>query len=251
MENWQIALEKFLKEWKDKKGFEGALLTGSYAVGAQSATSDIDVMIVLSDETKFWQRGNTNVDGFLIEYIADPTSMWQKSFEDDFNAGRKVSVCMFATGTVLFDKTGLVSELKTKSEEIMAKKFNKMDERAIEMAKYHLYDGLDKLRNLERNGFTQYAPLYYLQLSKIINFYAASIGISVPATAKLYKFINDSQFRDKYKLEGFSDRRFIDLVNKSLENYSSIKSIDDLTLYILDKMGGFKIDGWVLKTKID
>lgn len=251
MNDWHTTIEKFLSDWEKREEFEGALLSGSYAIGTQTETSDIDIMIVLSDKTKFWQRGNINIDGFLIEYIADPASMWQKSFEDDFNSGKKVSVCMFAVGKILVDKNGSVSKLKEQAEAIMKRQFNRMDKREIEMAKYHLYDGLDKLQGLEKGGFIQYAPLYYLQLSKIVNFYAAFVGISVPATAKFYKFLNNSDFREKYKLEGFSDQQFINLVNGALTNYSTLTKIADLTSYVLNKMGGFEINGWVLKTEIN
>ncbi|MDP2861070.1 MAG: nucleotidyltransferase domain-containing protein, partial [bacterium] len=72
MNDWNSAVKKFLEHWANKKEFEGAVLSGSYAVETQSKNSDIDVMIVLSDKTKWWQRGNQVVDGFLIEYIADP-----------------------------------------------------------------------------------------------------------------------------------------------------------------------------------
>ena len=56
MKNWNFAINKFLEGWKGEEEFEGALLTGSFAVGSQSASSDIDIMIVLSDKTECWQR---------------------------------------------------------------------------------------------------------------------------------------------------------------------------------------------------
>jgi len=47
--NWQLALEKFLEEWKGKDFVEAALLTGSYAIGMETKYSDVDVYIIPSD----------------------------------------------------------------------------------------------------------------------------------------------------------------------------------------------------------
>jgi len=70
--NWQLALEKFLKEWKEKDFVEGALLTGSYAIGMETKYSDVDVYIILSDSVEWRERGNKVIDGVLIEYFANP-----------------------------------------------------------------------------------------------------------------------------------------------------------------------------------
>jgi len=251
MKNWNSAVDKFLDEWKSKKWFEGALLSGSYAAGTQSRNSDVDIMIVLSDKIKWQQRGNLVVDGFLLEYIANPASLWRKSFEDDFKSGKKVWVSMFAIGKVLFDKNGLVVKLKEEAEDIIKKTFRKMDTKEIEMAKFHLWDGLNKLESLSEEGFSKYSPLYYLHLSKIINFYASFVRISIPAVSKLYRFLNDPGFRNKYKMEGFSDRKFIYMVNDCLEDYLSLTAIERLNQYVIEKMGGFEIDGWTFRTKFE
>jgi len=250
MKGWTQIVEKFLKQWKDRKEFEGAILCGSYAIGCQKENSDIDVMIVLSDKTKWWERGNVKIDGYLIEYIADPVFFCKKSFKDDYDLGKKMSVGMFAVGQVLVDKSGVVAKLKSEAEAIMKKPFKKMGRREIEMAKYHLYDGVSKLESLSGKGFIKYAPLYYLHLSKIINFYASFKRIQIPATAKIYRFLSDGEFRKGYELEGFSDKKFVRLVNKCLKEYTFIKNIVKLNDYVLDKTGGFNVDGWRLRTKI-
>jgi len=250
MKSGMQAIEKFLKEWKDRKEFEGAILCGSYAIGCQKENSDVDIMIVLSDETRRWERGNVRIDGYLIEYMADPVFFWKKSFKDGYELEKKVSVGMFAVGQVLVDKNGAVAKLKSEAGVIMKKPFKKMSRREIEMAKYHLYDGISKLESLSGEGFVKYAPLYYLHLSKIINFYASFRRIQIPATAKIYKFFNDNDFRERYELEGFSDKEFVGLVNNCFEEYSSIKNMVKLNDYVLDKWGGFNIDGWKLRTKI-
>jgi len=58
MQNWQKALKKFISNWENKKFTQGAILTGSYAVGNQTTNSDIDVHIVLNNDVKWRERGN-------------------------------------------------------------------------------------------------------------------------------------------------------------------------------------------------
>ena len=46
MEKWQLAIEKFLNEYKNEEYFLGAILTGSYATGNNDSNSDIDIYII-------------------------------------------------------------------------------------------------------------------------------------------------------------------------------------------------------------
>lgn len=248
--DWKSAVDKFLEKWKNRNDFQGAILSGSYAVDYQTGKSDIDIMIVSSDKTK-WERGNVVIDGFLIEYISDPTYFWEESFKSEFNSRRKVSINMFALGKILVDKNGEVTRLKRKAEELMKKPFKKMSQREIEMAKYYIYSGIDELRTLENDGFSRYAPVYYLHLSNILKYYANFKGISIPAPAKVYQFLNDKEFREKYKLEGFDDAEFVRLYNNGLKNYLTLEAIEQLTSYVLNKLGGFNVDGWSLSTEIE
>lgn len=52
MQNWETALKKFLKSWKNKKEVVGALVCGSFVVGNPTKHSDIDLHIVLKDGTE-------------------------------------------------------------------------------------------------------------------------------------------------------------------------------------------------------
>mgnify|MGYP003799691639 FL=1 len=101
-------MDDFLKDWHKVPEFDGALLTGSYATGTPSAQSDIDVMLVLSDQATYYQRGNCLHKGLMIEYIAQPKSEWQHSFVKDQKNRTKLSTSMFTAGKVIFDPKGLV-----------------------------------------------------------------------------------------------------------------------------------------------
>ncbi len=248
---WKVAVDKFLDKWKERQEFVGAILSGSYAAGCPSPNSDIDVMLVLSEETKWSERGNLIIDGFMVEYIANPVSVWLKSFDENVNAGNKIFISMFALGKLLIDKDERVKQIIDKADELMKIPVKKMDSNSLEMAKYHMYDRLMKLHHLEKDGFPAYASMYYLHLNHVINTYANYLGVFLPASAKIYKFLNNSDFREKYQLEGFKDEKFVQLVNVCLENYIDLSAIDKLTQYILKKLGDFEINGWVLRTNIE
>ncbi|WP_231630083.1 nucleotidyltransferase domain-containing protein [Lysinibacillus sp. ZYM-1] len=72
MDNWKIALETLLKDWQGRDDVVGTLVCGSYVTGKPSKRSDIDVHIVLENDVTWRERGNQIIDGFLIEYFANP-----------------------------------------------------------------------------------------------------------------------------------------------------------------------------------
>ena len=67
-ENWEKAVDKFIKKWKSKKEVIGALVCGSYVTGNPTKHSDIDIHIILDNKCNWRMRGDEYVDGFLMEY---------------------------------------------------------------------------------------------------------------------------------------------------------------------------------------
>ena len=81
MQTWELAVEKFLTKYKDEDYFLGAILTGSYATGNYDENSDIDIYIVTKNNVTWRERGNKNIDGFLIEYFINPKKKILSYFE--------------------------------------------------------------------------------------------------------------------------------------------------------------------------
>jgi len=250
MEKWEIALQKFIKEWRDKEEVLGAIITGSYAVGNQTNFSDIDVHIVLSDEVDWRERGNRIVDGFLIEYFANPIRKLKQYQEDDYKEGIKTDARMFTIGKVLFDKTGAVEEMKQFSLNQLNKELKKKDDTWIEMAKYSLWDQMDSLNDLTDANSSSFEFIYFTNLKNIIETYAKFSCVEITSSAKLYKVLSDEEFKNRYRINSFPDKDFVDLTIKciTIPENSNIKRLTD---YVVNRMGGFNIDGWKLRTSAD
>ena len=83
MENWEKALKKFLQRYENEDYYEGAIACGSYVSGNNNEFSDIDVHIVLKRGNEWRERGNLEIDGFLIEYFANPVNKYESYMEDE------------------------------------------------------------------------------------------------------------------------------------------------------------------------
>ncbi len=121
MKNWEIALQKFLKKWENKKEVIGAIVCGSYITGNPSKHSDIDLHILLDSDTSWRERGNQIIDGILIEYFVNPIRKHYEYLEDDYKQRSRVNAHMLCTGKVLFDKTGELKKLIQMRESILSK----------------------------------------------------------------------------------------------------------------------------------
>jgi len=250
MEAWETVLNKFLAEWKEKDEVVGAVLAGSYATGSATDHSDIDIHIVLADNVDWRERGNKIVDGFLIEYFANPVPQIKKYFEDEHQKNRRTCATMYAAGKILFDKNETVQTLQSESKEFITKPFRKQSDAEVEILKYYLWDQLDNLKelNLTKSPIFNYA--YFKALSKIIDVYAGFLQVEIAPPSKIYKYYTDEGFRKKYLIDKFPDDNFTDLAVECLVR-SDYSNIEKLTEYTFDQMDEFNIDGWKLHSKVE
>jgi len=57
----------------------------------------------------------------------------------------------------------------------------------------------------------------------------------------------------KYLLQDFPDRQFVDLIKKALIESNKEQALhlyEKISNHVLAKMGGFKIDGWKLRSPV-
>jgi len=250
MGDWKQSLEKFLDPWKEKDCVEAALLTGSYALGLQTPRSDVDVYIILSDDVGWRERGNVLVNGVLIEYFANPIRAVRKYFEEELAQNSRSTARIILTGKVLFDKTGIIEILKAEAEEYMGKPFPKLDAVKVELVKYFLWDVLDSLKDAEERGEPDYAYLYHLALRRALESYARFLRTEIPPADKVYRLFSDEAFRKAYLFPDFPDDDFVSLFLRAMQKVRT-ENAEALINHVLERMGGFSIDGWRLKTKVE
>lgn len=267
MQSWEQALEKFLADWKNKDYVLGAMATGSYVTGHATKYSDVDVHIILSDKInsghsvlgfqtkrlKWRERGNKIVDGFLIEYFANPVRRLREYQKEDYEENSRTGARMFCTGKIIFDKTGIVARLKAEAEKEMARKFKKPEKIWVESAKYKLWDHFDTLKDLHDRKAPTFEYIYYLSLESLIGIYSKFLRAEVPPPFKLHALLNDAGFRRDYRFEEFPDKDFSNLLLKCLterDRNTMLENMEKSTNYVLEKMGGFNIDGWKLRTTV-
>ena len=250
MEDWRQALEKFIGVWREKNFVEAALLTGSYALGLQTPRSDMDVYIILSDNVDWRERGNVLVDGFLIEYFANPVRQIRQYFEDEYSNNKRNTARIILIGKVLFDKTGIIETLRAEAKEYIRKPFTKPTPVKVEVAKYILWDALDSLKDAEERGDPSYAHLYHLALRRALESYSRFLGTEVPPASKVYRLFNDETFRRAYLFQDFPDWRFVELFLRALEEVRT-ENLEAVITHVFEEMGVFDIDGWRLRTRVE
>ena len=254
MELWEKAVDKFLEKWKDKEEVIGALVCGSYVTGDPSPHSDIDLHIVLSNKATRRIRGNIMVDDFLIEYFINPAKQIEKYFSEDFYDRRPHSMVQFVTGRVLFDPTGEIERLKKLAEEWIRKDREPLSRTAVELTKYHLWDTRDNLADCYEQDRPDFDFLYYNSLNVLYEAYAKFLNQDVFSFYQLSRYLRDPKFQKKYLAEDFPDQDFQQRFLRCIEEPARkirMKEYHKLTERVLEKMGGFSIDGWEINTPVE
>lgn len=227
-------------------------MTGSYVHGTQTPRSDIDFHIVLSDDIDWRERGNKIVDGILMEYFANPLRQIYRYFEADYKSHSKIDARMFSVGKILYDKDGVMLELKKFGQKELKRKYQKPDKARIEIIKYGLWDRLDNLADVYFDKRISFDFLYNLLLLSTLQQYAEFLQADV-VKGKVDKFLTSDSFRQRYLIEKFPDDRFAKLFIGCLQaktNKNKYESAQKIINHVLNKMGGFEVDGWRLRTKV-
>jgi hypothetical protein len=252
MEHWEEALSQFLENWKRNPSVVGALVCGSFVTGNPSPNSDIDLHLILSPETEWRQRGNRVIDGMVIEYFANPPAQIREYFSEDYQDRTRMAATQFVTGCILFDRMGCVAALKQEAEEWHRKPFPKLDKISIELMKYSLWDRLDDLQDAVKRDAPDLVFVYYHMIQRIYSDYARFLGEPVIGFAKLTRCLFDpEQAMQKYRLNPFPDAEFLVNFKQAMEETDRASMpvhAEKLTNYLLDKLGGFKLDGWEFRS---
>jgi predicted nucleotidyltransferase len=253
-EGWREALDKFLIPWKKNKEVSGIIVCGSYITGNPTKHSDIDIHIVLKKGCKWRERGNKIVDGFLMEYFANPLEQIKKYLESDFKKRRQMDAHMFHTGKTILDKGGDIKKIKEISKKYLNKRFEKITPYMYELGKYDLFDMSDNLREVYLRKNPDFNLVYFNFLKDVLSIYSEFLRYHQIREDNIYRFLTDKKDKKKYLISNFPDKVFLKkflLAIKGRGKKNMLRRFSKLSKYVLDKMGGFDIDGWKYKSIIE
>ncbi|WP_456274481.1 nucleotidyltransferase domain-containing protein [Bacillus sp. AK031] len=254
MNDWRKALDVFLKEWKNVKELSGVLVCGSYVTGNPSKRSDIDVHLVLKNGTKWRERGNRVVNGFLVEYFCNPPEQIRKYFKEDYNDRGTHAAVQFVTGEILRDGEGTIADLKKEAENWLAKPFEEISETSVEFIKYSIWDSLDNLKDLHENNREDFCFVYHNSLKALFDQYCQFLGIEAIPYYQIGSYLKEPVYLQKYLKPPFPDEEFalafIQSVDAS-EKDDMVQNFAKLCHHVLNRMGGFSIDGWKMRSPIE
>lgn len=248
-----MALNTFLQDWKDRKDVIGAVATGSYANNTQTKFSDVDVHIIFSNKVNWRERGNKIVNGFLIEYFANPLHQHEHYMKRDFVENKYTNARMFAMGNILFDKTGEVRIFREKCRQWMQKPFKKPNKVWVEQKKYQLWDSLDTLHDLFDQNSPVFSHIYGMVLGNAMQIYCIYSQLEPFPPYKWHKLLTSKNYRKIYRFNPLPEK-FKLLLLKSIEAKTPKQQLcaaEELILFVQQKMGGFEIDGWKLRSKTE
>lgn len=254
MEKWQLAIEKFLNEYKNEDYFLGAILTGSYATGNNDKNSDIDIYIVTKNDTEWRERGNKNIDGFLIEYFINPKKKILSYMEKELQDYHMSTTMIFVNAKILYDNDGSVQELTNIAKNnANLSNLGNLDNFKYKMNCYSVWDGFDELES-KYNKHQDIDFSYYIFLQRVIDAYFYNKQIPPIPLNKIEIILKDIEYREKYNVRKMPNKEFIIRIIKCLDEKDYDKKFEyakDLYNYFLNQFNDFDINNLVVRSSAE
>jgi hypothetical protein len=251
MQRWERAAREFLAPWERRREVQGALACGSYVTGDPSPRSDVDVQILLAPGTRWRERGNRVVDGLLIEYFANSAKQLRAYFENDHAESRRVTATMFATGRVLFDRRGRLAAVVAEAKRWHSKALPALARHERERELYGIWDRVDNLLDAAERGAPDLAFQYHHAVHRVYGVYARFLRQPVLQPDRIFGCYRPRGRPDKYLLGPFPDPDFPPRLLRAIRETDAARMprrLEALARHVTERMGGFEIDGWRLRT---
>lgn len=251
MESWKSAALDFLKHIPFRDDIEAAFLTGSYAVGNSDIHSDIDLYIVLNDNIAWRERGNKRVNGFLIEYFANPAWKVVQLIDAAFDNVRLVEIKMILSGIIVASKNSAAEKLKEYCRQKDMNNFPAMNEGDLKMGLYRIWDNFDELTRAHSSKSADFMMQYHMFVFSTFEIYSRYIKCPVPGYHHLFRWLTDEMYSLNFGLPAYMDDKFLDMVKaaiSSLEVDAAYSRAEELKEYVLAQMGGLDIDNFVFRS---
>lgn len=253
MENWEKALKKFLQRYENEDYYEGAIACGSYVSGNNNEFSDIDVHLVLKRGNEWRERGNLEIDGFLIEYFANPVNKYESYMEEEKTERGNHTTKMFARGKIVQDKNGEVEKLRNKALELEDIELPDIGEFDLLASQYGCWDKFDELKVIYHENRDAFYLAYYELYKRLVELHGKVKKLREFSLTKFDKILDDKTFRDNYGISKFYDEYDTCLIRECLvldERNKMLEKITKFYNYVMEISGGFDINKFVLRSEV-
>lgn len=252
--DWERAARRFLAPWQARRAFAGALACGSYVTGHPTPHSDVDLQILLAPGTRWRERGNRIVGGFLVEYFANPPEQLRAYFADDHRRNRRVTATMFCTGRVLADPAGDLARMVREARRWHRKPLPRTTRAWREHTLYAIWDVIDNAMDAAERGAPDLAFQYHHAVYALYEDYARFLRQPVLQVYRLEGVYGPGGRPEKILAEPFPDPAFVRLLMGALRESDPKRMparLRRLAGHVTRAMGGFEIDGWRLRTPVE
>lgn len=242
--NYNNVLDKFITQmnYMHDDNVEGIIFYGSYQTNTNTKYSDIDIMILFSDEAKIKQiKGSMLIDDIEVEYFEKSLSYVYKRAEDDFKNGEDSLLSIIGYGKVLLDRNDKIKELRKYILEKYSNPLPTLSENDSIYCIYSIQKAVDSLIQLYNEEDLYFEAFYYLTLEKIRVFYHRLNGYSNISSSKIYKMYTTENIQ-KAQHKRIPEKPFIEIYLDAIlakDNNERIKKVKKLYQY---SISGFDID---------
>ena len=251
MAKCERAAREFLAPWHRRAHVTGALVCGSYVTGHPTPRSDIDVQILLAPGTRWRERGNRVVDGFLIEYFANSAKQIRAYWKNDHAENRRLTATMFVTGRILFDEDGQLKRMISEARRWRRKPLPSRPRTEHERAMYSIWDDVDNLHDAAERGAADVPFQYYHGVRFVYETYARFLRQPVLQVDRILGCFRRGGHPEKYLLDAFPDPDFPPMLLRAIREMQLPRMpgrLERLAHYVQQEMGGFEVDGWTFRT---
>ncbi len=141
---------------KHYPGYKCAFVAGSMLRGQETATSDIDIVVIYDDEFEDVHRNSVIEDGWPVEFFVHNIKANDYFMEQDRKRGMYIMMDMVANGLPLPELNEIARERQFKASEMIRSGPPALSDAEIEDRRYLITDGIDDLDEgrpaLERFG---------------------------------------------------------------------------------------------------
>ncbi len=251
MEKWKQAARKFLDGCNFFEDIEVVFLTGSYVVGNADEYSDVDLYIILKEDVDWRERGNIMINGYLIEYFANP---WRavEAYIDRSHKQCGIAECkMITTGIILLDKHDLAKDYVNYCVDKMVEEFPKMEDFNIKMEHYRMWDHIDEMTRCFSEKSKDFTFQYYQFVMDTFKFYSRYLCAPIPGESHIYKWLTDKNYHENFGLPKYPDPIMLDLMMSMFESEQEEVMMNQalkLRDYVLNHTPDFNINNFVLRS---